>query len=161
MSNNRNEQIGSWVDSVKDENTKTYMTTRVLPQMESYSKKSAECKKKYHFWATITIIIGIFIPVFSLFADGSIYIKVALTLSGSLMSGINAYLNLYNYQTLWSNYRYCREELLSILLQYFTVTGAFVSLNEEERNKALVDACETVINSEKSDWRQMIKSGAD
>lgn len=161
MSNKRNQELESLIESMPEGEVKKYINFRVLPQMEYYSKKSAECKKNYYSLATISIIIGIFIPVLSLFADGSIHIKVALTLSGALITGINAYLNLFNFQMLWSNYRYCREELLSVLFHYFTKTGSFSSKDEPARNKALVDACEIIINNEKNDWKQIAKNNTD
>lgn len=46
-SNARNVALMDLVGQIQNENTKNYVIGRIMPQMEWYSSKGGECKKKY------------------------------------------------------------------------------------------------------------------
>lgn len=68
----RDAALSNLIEQVQNEKTKDYITNRIVPQMEWYSNKSRSYKKKYYRWMTAVIMIGAFVPVVSVFADGSI-----------------------------------------------------------------------------------------
>ena len=85
-SNVRNVALMDLVGQIQNENTKNYVIGRIMPQMEWYSSKGGECKKKYYRWMASSILLGALIPVVSVFADGAVWTKVLLAALGSAVT---------------------------------------------------------------------------
>lgn len=156
--NVRNAALVNLVGQIQDENTKSYILDRIIPQMEWYSRNGRDCKKKYYGWMTVSIILGALIPIVSVFADGAIWIKMLLAALGSAATACNAYVTMHNYKDLWLTYRNVREKLLRILYCYFNNAGIFAQDREqEEKNRLLVDLCEQEMANEANEWMKFGK----
>ena len=119
----RDDALLELINQIQNEKTKNYVTNRIVKQMKWYSDKSRSCKQKYCYWMTATIIIGALVPIVSVFADGSIWVKALLAALGSATTSCNAYLSLHNYKDLWLTYRKARETLLQTHYCFFQNAG--------------------------------------
>ena len=156
--NKRNEALDVLITQIQNERTKNYISNRLIPQMEWYSRKGQECKKQYHLWTTITILLGAFIPVVSVFADGSIWVKALLVTLGSIVTACNAYETLHNFKDLWITYRNIREKLLRTLYFYFNNAGVFAQENTQNaKDLLLINICKNEISSEHSEWMSQMQ----
>ena len=141
---------------VKNENTRDFIENRLIPQMNWYSAKSAE-----YNCMTAAIALGALIPVVSVLANGSTFIKVLIALLGAGVTAVNAYLSMQNYKDLWLTYRGTRENLLRTLYCYFNNAGMFSrNLPELEKDILLVNLCEEELSRENGGWVGMMQ-GAD
>jgi len=154
----RDAALSNLIEQVQNEKTKDYITNRIVPQMEWYSSKSRSYKKKYFRWMTAVIMIGAFVPVVSVFADGSIWVKALLAALGAGTTACNAYLSLQNYKDLWLTYRKTREAVLRTLYFYFNNIGVFSqSGTQEEKDAHLITICENELSSETDGWQSSIE----
>jgi len=143
---------------VQNEKIRSYINGRIIPQIKWYSSKSREYKRKYYRCMTVSILLGALIPVFSVFADGAIEIKMMLSFLGAAVTAINAYLSLHNYKDLWLNYRIIHERLLRILYCYFNNAGIFTQKNTQtEKDVLLVNVCEEELSHENDGWLTSMK----
>lgn len=157
-SNMRDASLEYFISKVRCENTKKYITNRVLTQMKWYSSESSENKHKYYFWMTVSILLGVMIPVASVFADGAIWVKVLIATLGAAVTACNSYISLHNFKDLWFSYRKTREALLRILYCYFNGAGTFSqSGTQEEKDALLVKLCEEELSHETSEWYSLSK----
>lgn len=154
----RDAVLSNLIEQVQYEKTKDYITNRIVPQMEWYSSKSRSYKKKYYRWMTAVIMISAFVPVVSVFADGSIWVKALLAALGAGTTACNAYLSLQNYKDLWLSYRKTREAVLRTLYFYFNNIGVFSqSGTQEEKDARLIILCENELSSETGGWQSSME----
>ena len=157
-SNARNVALMDLVGQIQNENTKNYVIGRIMPQMEWYSSKGGECKKKYYRWMASSILLGALIPVVSVFADGAVWTKVLLAALGSAVTACNAFMALHNFKDLWLNYRNTREKLLRVLYYYFNDAGIFSKdMQQGERDILLINICEEEMAGENGEWMKLGK----
>lgn len=156
--NSRNESLNNLVEQVQNKNIKSYIVDRIIPQMKWYSDTGKRCKKQYHFWMTVSILLGALIPIVSIFADGSLGVKILLAALGSGVTTCNAYITLHNFRNQWLNYRNVRERLLRTLYYYFNNAGIFAqSKTPEEKDILLVNICEEEMANETKEWLRFEK----
>lgn len=154
--NQRNDELNPWIEKISDENLKHYVQNRVLTQMQFYSDKSQKCKTSYFRWMNASIFISFLIPIASVFSDGSIIMKAVIVAMGAAIAGITSYLSIHNYKDLWANYRSIREQTYTVLLYYFTSSGAFLNKQTEEKDQLLIEVCEKIFKSENQTWREIM-----
>lgn len=158
--NQRNSELSNWIKTIGDENTRTYIEIRLIPQMDYYSRASRKFKKKYMCCKTMIIIFGALIPVAALFADYGILAKAVIAALGASVSAITAYIEVQNYHALWSSYRLKREQLLSIMMYYFTDTGIFSGITDsKQKDILLIESCEQYLAEEHWAWREIVDKG--
>lgn len=154
----RDASLEYFISKVQCENTKNYIADRILSQMKWYSSKSYENKRKYHFWMTVSILLGAMIPVVSVFADGAMWVKVLIATLGAAVTACNSYISLHHFKDLWFTYRNTREALLRILYSYFNSAGIFSqSGTQEEKDILLVKLCEEELSHKTDEWFSLIK----
>lgn len=154
----RNAVLGDLIAQVQSEKIKSYISNRLMPQMEWYSSKGRECKKKYYRWTVGTIVLGALIPVVSVLADGNIIVKVILVALGSIATACDAYIAMHNFKELWITYRSLREKLLRTLYFYFNNAGVFAQESTQEaKDVLLVNICENEMSAESSEWMSFMK----
>ena len=154
----RDTSLEYFISQIQCENTKNYITNRILPQMKWYSSKSSENKRKYHLGITISILLSAMIPVVSVFADGAIWVKVLIAALGAAVTACNSYISLHNFKDLWLTYRNTREVLLRILYNYFNNAGVFSQSNaQKEKDILLVNLCEEELSHETGGWFYLMK----
>ena len=88
-------ELSAWIEKVQNPDTKQYINDRVKDQMDYYKIKSREYKKKYNSWMTTSIVISLMIPVFSIFANESLFMKAIISFLGGGTAAITAYLRLH------------------------------------------------------------------
>lgn len=157
--NTRNAALNDLVTQVQNEKTRSYIATRLIPQMEWYSREGRKCKKQYHRWVTITILLGASIPVVSVFADGSILVKALLVALGSIVTACNAYVTMNSFKELWLTYRGIREKLLKMLYCYFNNADVFnQDSTQEAKDVLLISICEEEMSSENGKWMSFMQT---
>lgn len=155
----RNDSLSELIDKVQSEKTKNYIINRIVPQMKWYSNKSRSYQQQYYHWMTVTIIISALVPVVSVFADGSIWVKALLASLGAAVTSCNAYISLHNFKDLWLTYRKTRELLLRTLYCYFNNVGLFSqSSTQEKKDELLISVCENELSEETDEWKNIIKN---
>ena len=136
-----------FIDKVENPDTKEYIRTRVVDQMDYYRKQSRFFK-----------ILGALIPVASIFSDSTTLMKVFIAALGSSVTAINAYLGLNNSRDLWLSYRNSRQTLLQTLYYYFNDTSIFSKVKTpEEKDKLLIQTCERELENQHSSWRSLVE----
>ena len=134
------------VEGVEDEHIRTYLSWYVLPNIDYFKTAGRRCKETYLRWSVVSLLISAIIPVVSVFSDGGIVMKATLAALGSAVTFISGYLLLYDSRNAANAYSKAREELLRIVLQYFTKTGEFVQCADQRAcDVLLVDRCEMIM----------------
>ena len=153
----RDKALSGLIATVQNERTKDYIQNRIIPQMEWYSKKSAVYKKQYFKWMTVSIILGALIPVFSVFSNADLFIKVLIAALGAGVTAINAYLSLHGSRDLWISYRTTRENLLHALYAYFNNAEVFSrDVEQSKKDVLLFQICENELSTENSVWKSTL-----
>ena len=159
--NTRNAALNDLIAQVQNEKIRGYIVTRLMPQMEWYSREGRKCKKRYFRWTMAAISSSVLIPVVSVFADGSVWVKALIVALGSVVTACNAYIAMNNFKELWLTYRGIREKLLRILYCYFNHAGAFSqSGTQEARDVLLINLCEEEMAGENSQWASYMQTEA-
>ena len=140
--NRNNDEFDFWLNGMTDESMKNYIKYRIIKQIDWFEVKGRYCKNKYHGFMFASIIISSIIPVLSIFADGSVLMKTAIAILGSVVSVIGSYITLQNYKELWVEYVSKKSILQNMLYMYFNCRGDFDVADEKERNGKLIDTCE-------------------
>ena len=154
--NERNADLKKWVETVENENIRNYIEIRIIPQMDYYSQSSRKNKKQYLNFKKLAIVFGALIPVATLFSDYGMLGKLVIVILGTSVSAITAYLELENYNKLWSSYRTKREQLLGVLMYYFTNAGAFATITDQkQKDTLLVEICEQCMSEEHQFWQRL------
>lgn len=154
----RNDVLANLAEQIRNENTRNYVFDRLMPQMEWYSGKGKECKKKYYRWMGVSILLGALIPVVSVFADGAVWVKALLAALGSAVTVCNAYAAIHNYKDLWITYRNTREKLLRFLYCYFHDADVFSQEKDQGKKDALlVNLCEEEMAGETAGWMSLME----
>lgn len=154
--NERNADLKKWVETVENENIRNYIEIRIIPQMDYYSQSSRKNKKQYLSFKKLAIVFGALIPVATLFSDYGMLGKLVIVILGTSVSAITAYLELENYNKLWSSYRTKREQLLGVLMYYFTNAGAFATITDQkQKDTLLVEICEQCMSEEHQFWQRL------
>ena len=147
--NTRDSAVVEMIGQVQNEQTKDYISKRIIPQMQWYSRKSQEYKQKYYHWMTITILLSAMIPIASVFADGTLWGKMVIAALGAAVTACNSFLVLYNYKDLWQTYRSIHADLLRNLYCYFSNAGIFSgNAPQTEKDLLFVNTCEKELSYE-------------
>ena len=154
----RTSTVAELAAEVQSKQTKEYILKRIIPQMQWYSRKIQECRKKYYHWMTAIILLSAVIPIASVFADGTLWGKIPIAALGAAVTAGNSFLVLYNYKDLWLTYRNIHEALLRIVYCYFNNAGAFSgNAPQEEKDLLFVNTCEEQLSSETNNSSSAIK----
>ncbi len=159
ISDKRNDSLLPLIEKIQSEDTKHYVNTRVLPQMQYYSHSSKKHKSHYRYWMIVSMALSTLLPVLSVLSDGSLFTRVLIAAVASAISGVNAYLSFENSRDLWKNYRTIRESLLSTLYLYLNNAGMFrLIASQDEKDALLVETCEKEISQESTKWIEMFQN---
>lgn len=150
--------VNQMISQVQNENTKKYISNRILPQIKWYSLQSAEKKHKYYFWMTVSIILGVAISSISVLANGSALIKLVIAILGAAVTASNAYISLHSFKDLWIVYRKTHETLTRTVYCYFNNAGIFSQCStQNQKDELLVNVCEEELSKESGDWSIILK----
>ena len=150
--------VNEMISQIQNENAKKYINNRILPQIKWYSLKSNKNKHKYYFWMTISIILGTLVSVVSVFANGSIWIKMIIAILGASVTASNAYISLHSFKDLWIVYRKTHETLTRTLYCYFNNAGIYSQCStQNQKDQLLVNVCEEEISQESDGWSTILQ----
>lgn len=154
----------SFIKRVKSEQTRNYITDRILPWIDYSSMASLHNKRKFYRYTMISIILSAAIPIITTLADDRLwqgqsltFIKLTIILLGAFVTIINSYLALNNYKDLWLLQHEIRENLLRTLYFYFNSVEDFEQGTQKEKDALLIRLCEKEIAKENENWQTLMK----
>lgn len=130
-----------------------YISERYEPQMEYYSSKSVECRRKYHFWSVTSIVCSALVPVVALGTDLNFVSKVVVALLGASTTICSSILLHFRYQELWFRYRNTHNSLQGEHEQYSARIGAYKLLDDEAAISLFAEKCEQIMEQEHTAWK--------
>ena len=159
MANKYVEQFQKQLERITDEEEKSYLETRVMPQMAYYSRSSQQAKKRYQLFALLSIIFNGVIPVLMLLTelgDIDIWVRIATAALSAAAGILTAISGMKNYRELWIQYRVSLEELKLLVDRRFLQVGELGDQDPKVRRVALESQFEAIISPEHSQWRDMV-----
>jgi hypothetical protein len=123
---------------------------RAKKQREWYSKESAKNRQKYHQLKICQIIMAGLIPIISLI--GFSIAKYIVALFGAIIAAIEGIQQLFQYHTLWYDYRLTNEHLKHEQYLFLSLSGPYRDLNYEEGLLLLAERIEEHISKEHAKW---------
>lgn len=126
---------------------------RLENQREWYAKKSALNQKWYKGLKLVQIVLAASIPIIALI-DVS-YTKFIVAVFGALIAILEAIQQLYQFHTLWTEYRSTAEHLKHEKYLFLSLSGPYRGLNEEEALPLLAERIEEHISKEHAKWIDM------
>lgn len=151
-------QYAPYLEKMPDSSLKSYVSGRVIEQIQWYDKKSAHCQKLFKRMAFASIILNACIPIAVLASDYCALLKFVVIGLSSAAGAINAISTLYQYKELWVEYRTNCELLKSILHRFFLHAGEFHNASDEqEMLDTLVISCEEYLTKEFQTWSVVVK----
>ena len=153
-----NEQM-QW-NSCQDrrEEMEAYVHQRLEDQINYYEKKSAYNKKLYFSLSIVAIGANAMIPVVSVFLPTATIPKLIITLLSAVAAMISSILILLNARGLWGKYRLNATRLQSLRYQYYTRSGIFAGLEDEQAFQRLVELSEQQMQEENADWESVLQN---
>ena len=154
--------MGQTVECVKCENLKdaveVYIHQRLEDQIAYYEQKSSRNKKTYYALSIAAIAANAMIPVVSVFLPSATIPKLIITLLSASAAIVSSVLILFNARDLWAKYRLSATRLQAFRHQYFTRSGIFAGLDEEQAFQRLVEVSEQQIQEENSSWEIILQN---
>ena len=153
-------RLQAYVDSVTDKRARLYLSERVIPQMDYYSKHSAKNKKRYHLFSIISIVCNAVIPILVLFDEYfevEFWIKLAVAVISAAAGVLTAIAALKSYRELWLKYRLTLERLKGIVDSYVNRTGDFYNIKDSDDDclNRLVTLCRSEMDEEHNAWEKI------
>lgn len=136
-----------------------YIHSRVEEQISYYERKSQQNKKIYYALSILTILANAVVPILSIYlpsAAGAVHLKAAIAALSSCATVFSSVMALLGAKDLWTKYRTNAGRLTSFLHQYYSRSGIFAELGDEEAFRLLVRMSEAQIESENKDWGTML-----
>ena len=143
-----------YLNSIGSCERKNYIKNRVINEIQWYSKKSSGNQKWYKRFMIMSLILSSAIPLVTVLSEelSTLHFKVIISVLGTGVTAISTIIALYSFKELWIQYRYNSEVLKSQLHCYFTRSGEYKDLEDNEAFNKLVEECEKQINDENSKW---------
>ena len=138
-----------------------YIHQRLEDQIDYYEKKSAHNKKLYYSLSIGAIVANAMIPVAAVFLPSATIPKLIITLLSAIAAMISSILILFNARDLWAKYRRNASRLQAFRHQYFTRSGLFAGMDDEQAFLRLVELSEQHLQEENSSWEIMTQACRD
>ena len=123
---------------------------RLQNQHDWYSKESSKNKKKYHHFKITQFILAALIPVITLIDFSST--KYIVALFGATIAVIEGIQQLFQYHTLWFDYRSTSEHLKHEQFLFLSLSGPYRDLSYEKGLLLLAERIEEHISKEHAKW---------
>jgi hypothetical protein len=131
---------------------------RLQNQHKWYSKESAKNKKYYHFIKLCQIMLAGLIPFITLINYSGM--KYIIALFGAIIAALEGIQHLFQFHTLWFEYRSTTEQLKHEKYLFLAMSGPYRDLNEEEGLRLLAERIEEHISKEHAKWIDTSKKAA-
>ncbi|CCL24707.1 DUF4231 domain-containing protein [Clostridioides difficile] len=129
-----------------------YLENRVNKQINWYSSKSSNIKKKFFTIQVIEIIIAGIITALSKFSFENEHIADIITILSIVVIIFSSLRNLFKWQDLWIKYRYTAELLKREKFLFLTRTNIYI--NENAFN-LFTERIEDILNRENENWTEL------
>ncbi len=129
-------------------NESGYAKDRLDGQIEWYSKKATNNKKKFHGYQVLIIIASALIPIINTIDFGNVETKLPSSILGGIIIGITSILQLKKHHENWMVYRSTEEALKKEKYTFENNAGTYSGLNEDEKHKLLVEKVESIISNQ-------------
>jgi hypothetical protein len=123
---------------------------RLEDQRKWYSKESGLNQKWNKGLKLVQIVLAAAIPIIVLI-DVS-YTKFIVAIFGALIAILEGVQQLYQFHTLWTEYRSTAEHLKHEKYLFLSLSGPYRGLNEEEALPLLAERIEEHISKEHAKW---------
>lgn len=141
----------------------TYIRHRIEEQISYYESKSRYNKKIYYTFSILTILANAAVPILSIYlpsAPGTTHLKAMIAAFSSCATVFSSIMVLFNAKDLWTKYRLNASRLTSFLHQYYSRSGVFAKLDDEDAFRLLVQMSEAQMENENKDWGTMFDHDA-
>lgn len=142
----------------RQEAMEAYVHQRLEDQIDYYEKKSAYNKKLYFSLSIAAIAANAMIPVVSVFLPSATVPKLMITILSAIAAMISSILILLNARGLWGKYRLNASRLQAFRYQYYTRSGIFAGLDDEQAFQRLVEVSEQQLQEENTDWESVLQN---
>lgn len=142
----------------RQEEREAYIHGRLEDQIDYYERKSLHNKKVYYGLSIAAIVANAMIPVVSVFLPSATVPKLIITILSSAAAVVSSILVLFNARDLWAKYRLNATRLQAYRHQYYTRSGIFAGMEEEDAFQRLVAVCEQQMQEESSSWETMLQN---
>jgi hypothetical protein len=131
---------------------------RLEDQHEWYSQKSTFNQKQYKGLKLVQIVLAASIPIVALI-DAS-YTKYIVAIFGALIAILESIQQLYQFHSLWTDYRSTAEHLKHEKYLFLSFSGPYRELNQDEALLLLAERIEEHLSKEHAKWIDTSKMAA-
>ena len=143
---------------VAEKSNYNYFNDRLEDQIKWHGKKSRDNKKKFYALQTAIIVASTLIAIINALSISDIishYIAIISSVLGGLVVTLTAIIQLHKYQENWIMYRTTSELLKKEKYFFLNGVGSYSGLDQEEKQKILVERVETIVSSETSKYFEL------
>lgn len=123
---------------------------RLENQRKWYAEKSAINQKWYKFFKLIQIVLAAAIPIIALLPVP--HTKFIVAIFGALIAILEGVQQLYQFHTLWTQYRSTTEHLKHEKYLFLSFTGPYRGFDQDEALLLLAERIEEHISKEHAKW---------
>ncbi len=123
---------------------------RLQKQREWYSKQCSKNKKYYHLTKVCQIVLAGLIPIAALIEFS--VTKYIVALFGAIIAAIEGIQHLFQFHTLWFEYRSTSEHLKHEKYLFLAKSGPYRNQSEEDGLQLLAERIEEHISKEHAKW---------
>ena len=128
---------------------------RLESQRKWYAEKSAFNQKWYKALKLIQIVLAAAIPIFALLPVP--HTKLIVAIFGALIAILEGVQQLYQFHTLWTEYRSTTEHLKHDRYLFLSLSGPYRELAQDEALLLLAERTEELISKEHAKWIDISK----
>ena len=139
--------------SIPDEVKNHPAWIRLEDQRKWYARKSALNQKNYKRIKLFQIILAASIPIIALIDTD--YTKFIVAILGALIAILEGTQQLYQFHTLWTEYRSTAEHLKHEKYLFLSLSGQYRGFDQEEALLLLAQRIEEHISKEHAKWIDM------
>jgi hypothetical protein len=136
--------------SIPDEVVKNPAWHRLEDQRKWYAKNSAYNQKRYKYLKTVQLVLAASIPIIALI-DTS-YTKFIVAIFGALIALLEGVQQLYQFHTLWTDYRSTAENLKHEKYLFLSLSGPYRGVDRNDALLLLAERIEEHISKEHAKW---------
>lgn len=125
-----------------------YGKDRLDDQIDWYSDRATENKRKFHGYQIIIIIASVLIPIINAIDFATLETRVISSILGGVIMGITSILQLKKHHENWIMYRSTEEALKKEKYTFENNAGAYSGLKEDEKHALLVEKVESIISNQ-------------
>ena len=132
-----------------------YVDSRVRPRIAWYDRKAVQYKRVYLLTQYLTVAASIGVLLFLHLESTPRFFIASLAALAALLTSVE---KIGQFGHLWRSYR-LNAESLQMELQLHSHGSGVYAVEENARNRLLVERAEEIMAREAGDWRLIVSSG--